>query len=511
MTTDFTPWSTAAPLFVTEAPPWVPAEHQARVRAYDLYERMYWNEQRTFRLSARGTNTMPIYIPNPRIIIDTVNRYVAKGVGYAAMVEPNPLEGEQVGTEAEATLATQWFGRLFRRERFYSNFAANKLAGLQRGDSVWHVFANPLKPEGRRLSVKTVDPRSYFPLYDDPTDPESLRVVFLADIVHLGDKDYVRRLMYRRVLNDDGTGVVERSLAFFKTEPEAWYDSEAIPEAVPDVQVLPLETLDPRIQAIPVYHVPNNPMQNAQFGSSELRGLERVVAAVNQSISDEELVLALEGLGVYATDAGPPVDEEGNETNWLFGPGRVLELNDPAARFMRVNGVSTVGPFQDHIKYLERKGEEATGVNDVAKGTVEVSVAESGVALALRLAPLFARADYSESFFTDTMTNMWFDIQTGFLPVYEGPEFPGVVIQPTYQDRLPMNRAQRFNELIQGHTAGIFTTAYVLLELQKLGYEFPDGAEAMAAQALAEAQARTDAQVPTEPETPTLEPEEQPA
>jgi hypothetical protein len=491
----FTPWSSAKPLAQGAAPSWLPAADADRVQAYETFERMYWNERNTFKLLSRGTNEQPIYIPNPRIIVDTVARYVAKQLGFVAQPmeipgqpAPAPAAGGQAGAQTEATVATQWFRALFNREVFFSNFHASKLYGIMQGDYAFHILANPLKPEGRRLTIRTVNPGNYFPIYDDQSDPESLRAVRLADVLVL-DKEYVRVQEYRKISNDDGTAQIQSSMNIFA--PDKWTEEGADPETVEGFTPVAPFLLDDRIQAIPVYHVRNNPKPNQPFGNSELRGSERLAAAVNQSISDEELVLVLEGLGVYATDAGPPEDEEGNTLNWILGPGRVVELNSPEARFMRVNGVSTVGPFQDHLKYIDGKMGDATGVNDASTGKVDVQVAESGIALALRLSPLLSRVEYYDMEITGKLTQMWFDIATGWLPVYEGADFPGVQVMPTLGSKLPVNRKEKVGELNEMLRLGVITTEYYLAEMEKLGYQFPDGIATMAAAAKAEQAERT--------------------
>jgi hypothetical protein len=352
--------------------------------------------------------------------------------------------------------------------------------------------------EGRRISVLTVNPGSYYPQYHDESDPDSLWAVVLADLTMFGGKEFVRRQVYRKVLNTDGSYTITSELGLFGTDKWQDLDPSNAPESVEGFTNVPETPLEDPIQAIPVYHIPNNPAPNQPFGNSELRGMEIMAAAVNQSISDQEITLILEGLGIYATDAGSPVDEEGNDTNWILGPGRVLELNDPQARFMRVNGVSTVGPFLDHVRYLEGKIGDATGANEAAIGHVDVSVAESGVALALRLGPLLSRAEYMETFITDVLLQMWFDLGTGFLPVYEGADLAGVSMRPTYGSKLPLNRKEKFTELVTMHQQGVITTEFFLLEAEKLGYVFPDGAAAMAKAAMAELQARTDAATPTD-------------
>lgn len=489
-------WATASPLFRGTAPAWVPAEHQERVRAYDLYDDMYWNVKDTFRLSLRGTDESgivgPIYVPNPKVIVGTVARYLAKGLSFAAT--PRLVPGEEPAPEAEEnTLAQQHFQALFDREMFFSQFSMSKVSGITRGDYLFHVLGDPNKADGRKLTIRSVHPGNYFPVYADITDPESLQAAYLAELVTTPTGDqFVRRQRYTRTRNPDGTASITTELALFKTDewfPVAGKD-EPEPVQVEGFTVIPPTPLDDRIQAIPLYHIQHNPEPNRLFGNSELRGLERVVAAVNQSITDEELTLVLEGLGVYATDAGPPTDDEGNEVPWRLGPGRVLEMQSPGGKFVRVNGVSSVGPFLDHIAYMEGKVEEATGVNDAAKGKVDVSVAESGIALALRLAPLLARVELDETYVTGKLTQMWYDLANGWLPAYESVDFPTTEIRPTLGEKLPVNREKKIAEIFQLVEAKLVSKKWARAKLAEFGYEI---AEDMDAEINAETSAEVEA------------------
>jgi hypothetical protein len=57
--------------------------------------------------------------------------------------------------------------------------------------------------------------------------------------------------------------------------------------------VQPLRTLPQPIDQLPIYWIQNRQQTGTPYGSSELRGLERVILALNQTISDEEMALAL--------------------------------------------------------------------------------------------------------------------------------------------------------------------------------------------------------------------------
>jgi hypothetical protein len=110
----------------------------------------------------------------------------------------------------------------------------------------------------------------------------------------------------------------------------------------------------------------------------------------------------------------------------------------------------------------------------VSKGRVDVQVAESGIALYMELAPLLSRVGEKEQVVTDVMSNLTFDLSKFFV-AYEGGAFSGLLETrwiPQYGEKIPLNRKQRFDELMKLHAAGILPGSYVRSELRKMGYEF---------------------------------------
>src|SRR5690606_37483404 len=107
--------------------------------------------------------------------------------------------------------------------------------------------------------------------------------------------------------------------------------------------------------------------------SSELKGVEALMGSINQTITDEEVALALQGLGVYATDAPPP-SVNGVEQDWVIAPANVLEVPN-GSWFKRIEGLSSVTPTLDHINFLTDALFEGTGT--FRTGHVDVQVAES--------------------------------------------------------------------------------------------------------------------------------------
>ena len=427
--TTFTPYSTVRP-FIGTLPTWMSELDQERIAAYQKYEEMYWNVPDTWKLVARGSENKPIYVPTPKIIVNTMNRWVGTNLSWVV----DPAFGQQSDRDA----ATAQFTRLFRRERFLSKYNGNKRSGLTKGDWLFHVVGDSTKPAGSRLSIYTVDPAAYFPVYDDDNLERRIRVHLAEPFIGLPGTRYSGRNLIKRLTyeyNDEGFVVASEALF----EVDKWFKEGGQPlKVLMEKKTLPFKVF-------PVYHIPNREEPNNPFGSSELRGAEMLQRAVNQTVSDEDLALALEGLGVYWTPSGKPIDDEGNETDWQLGPGRVVEN---VQGFNRANGVGSVTPMQDHIKFLVDMLRESADVTDAASGKVDVQVAESGIALLLQLAPTLAVAGESDQIITDVLTQFFFDLKQ-WIRVYEGVNIDVTDVVPVFGDKLPKNTKAAVEMVVQ--------------------------------------------------------------
>lgn len=465
---DLTPYSTAKAL-MGPRDSWLGADDAERLAAYQVYESIYRNVPEAFKLVQRGSDQNPIYLPSAKTIIEAKNRYLAKRWTYA--LDPGK------GTDQEREILNFALQNLFRRERIWSKFSTQKRWGLVRGDSVWHIVADPEKPEGRRISVYEVDPASYFPISDD-WNPDKIYGVHLVDpVMNAAGKTVIKRQTYRKT----ETGTITYECSWWETG--AWDDRDPdnklkpiASKDMPEGQVaVPEEELDSRITAIPVYHIKNSRTPNTPFGTSDLAGLETIIAGVNQRMSDQDLALALEGLGLYWTNSGPPVDEDGNETNWRMGPGWVVEI-DPDSTFGRVTGVSSVDASLAHINKLEQAMREASSVPDIAIGSVDVQTAESGIALAFKMGPILAENEEKEQEILAVTDNLLYDLTTMWFPVYEALENAARPVS-IVDDPLPTNRKAVLEEITTMLTAEppLISAEYARTLIQeKLGYDFPD-------------------------------------
>ena len=457
-------YSTVNPLSAV-LPTWVVAEEdRQRIAAYARYEDMYWNDPDGYSLIQRGSEGGKLYIPSAMTIIESVNRYLAKGWTFA----PDPL----LGSPQDRELLSAWMTRLFRREKVWSKFLTQKRYGLIRGDAVWYLVGDPTKPQGRRLRVLEVDPASYFPI-KDPADEERVVGVHLVEQTLAMDEKTViiKRQTYRKLDN----GQVSYDLSWWQLG--AWDDRNQEPKDLKPADQPPSPpvayVLPPAITSLPVYHVQNQRVPGATFGSSEMRGMETLAAAVSQAVSDEDLALALAGLGLYVTTSGPPVDEDGNETDWVIGPGRVAEIDEDST-WERVKGIDDVTPSLDHTRFIESKMREARGIPDVAIGNVDVQVAESGIALALKMAPILSANAEKEVEMLGTYDQLLYDLATMWFPAYEGIGFNGAVPVSVVSDPLPVNRAAIITEITTLVEKGLITLEYARQMLSdQLGMEFP--------------------------------------
>ena len=465
---DVTPYASAMQFVAGTKPTWLDTYNGERHAAYGLYEDMYWNNPNSYRLLLRGTDDKPIYIPTARKIVNVMSRYVARG--FKVNIDLGPE-----GSDDELETAIFTFGEFFKRERFMSKFASQKRYGLMRGDWAFFIYADPDKPEGSRISIKGIDPRLIFPIHDD-IDPDRVIGYDMIEQIKVGDKEYIKRQRWVKQDHEDhpsfGAPPKPEGYPIYYIseilEVENWQDPEKVKVFKTELSAL----FPDEITQLPIYHIRNNDEEGNPFGSSELRGLEQIIAGVNQAVSDEDIALAMAGLGLYATDSGAPVDEEGEETDWLLGPKRVVEVGE-GRKFERVSGVASVEPSQTHIGYLEDKLDENFGISDVATGQMDVTVAESGIALALRMGPIIDAAEEKDLHIKDVLNQMFYDLKSWF-KVYEGIDMTNIVIEAFFGEKLPTNRKDIFTELQDLYTNGIITVEYYIDQLQeKLGYKFP--------------------------------------
>lgn len=451
------------------------AEDVARLQSYGFYENAYWNMPDTFKVMQRGFDAAPIYLPSPRKMIEAVNRFYANKFNYLI-------------TKDEGTTYADLIFSLFKREKFFTKFSTQKRYGLIRGDALWHLVGDDTKPPGERLSMYELSPGNYFPIMDG----EKRVGCYLVDIITdpldpNGTKQVARVQTYRKEEN----GGISSKLEYY--EPNAWDARNLKPKDIKLIRtVTPQFSLPPEITSLPVYDVPNTRIPGpSPFSYSEILGIERVFAAVNQSISDEELSLAMAGLGIFWTNAGPPRDpQSGAIVPWDIGPARMIEVA-AGSSVGRLDGISSVAPMIDHMKFMLGEVQSGLSIPDVAAGRVEVTVAESGISLQLQLSPLIAHTQEKEGGLIETYDQMFYDLLHGWLPAYEGtsPDTETTMVSVT-DDPMPRNRKADIDELIALKNAGVLSAEDVReILIARHGYQISASVDRLISEASARASA----------------------
>lgn len=467
-TTVSTPYASAIPFIVSELPGWLDEYNAQRLASYNLYDDLYANVPDTNIALLRGSDEKPIFIPTAKRLINTLARYVGKGWGYVV----DPKLGS--GTDQEKLKAA--LESLWRRERIASQFSSGKREWLRRGDWVWYISASETKPEGKRITVRTIDPRTYFPITDD-ADLDHLLGAELIEETMVGDTAAVKVQTWLKPQHIDSLAFSEADV-YDGTEPitymcyiydlKDWNDEEKrkVLEEVTAPELLE------GILSLPLYHIKNQPTSGDPFGTSEFQGLESIIAGINQAITDEDLSLSMAGLGQFVTDSGAPVDPETKKpVNWQMGPASVTEIGT-GKKFERLAGITSITPVQDHVSYLEENVYGTSGVNDIALGRGSVQL--SGIAMAIKMQPLFDAADDRDLQINDITTQMIYDLITMWFPTFEALSFGEAMAISTAKtgDRLPFDREARWKELSEGYTAGIFPLEFVHSELvNKFGFD----------------------------------------
>lgn len=462
-----TPYSTAVP-FIETFPSWLNAYDARRLASYKLYDDIYHGTPEAFKLMIRGSEDKPIYIPSAKQIINTMSRYTGRGWGFS--VDPT------FGSESEQIAAITAFGDLFNRERMLPKFSSAKKFGLIRGDWAFLILADPNKPEGRRISIRSLDPSIIFPIWDANDDEHQTGVDLVEQFTTADNKTFLKRQRWIKGTHPDHPafetpGQWEAPIQY-QSEDLELKDWEINPK-VAQVRVPPT-MLDPRITALPVYRLRNNEEPGNPWGSSELRGMERLIAGINQAISDEDIALAMAGLGLYATNGGAPVNDDNEEVDWDLGPGKVVETGGDR-EFKRISGVASVEPVMQHLDYLHAQMMRSSGISEVALGQVDVQSAESGIALALRMAPLLDASAEKDLEIEAVMDQMLFDLRSWF-DVYEGVNLVNTSVVSAFGEKLPQNREKDFTELLELLNNNLVTKKFALDTLsEKFGYDFPPG------------------------------------
>ena len=377
------------------------------------------------------------------------------------------------------------------REEFYSRFHIAKHGGCIRGDFCFHMTADPNKPAGKRISLNSVHPGKVVRKFDDDNGDHVTEAWICEPYTDPDNEEQnlVRRLHYWYEEGSVSTNTgdpdepvppdlelaQEGQMRYVWSEEEIlvndntlWSDDEDVYQVLNSPGRLPEE-----INHIPIFWFKNIAMDGQPYGSSDLRGLERLFRGVSQQVTDLNIAMALDGLGQYVTDAPPPANPDGSESTWTIEPGQVQQVPN-GNFFKRVEGVGSVQPMLDTIGYAENQINQAAGLSAVSMGDVPPATANDPMALAINFMPTLSKIQERDNIGVAKVKHIFW-MWTLFREAYENKTWPAKLkILVQIGEKLPQDRTARVNELNNMLDRDIISRAYYRQEMTLLGYEFPD-------------------------------------
>lgn len=482
-------------------------DDQLRIKSYELYGDMYHNRPDHIRVTLRGedSDSVEIYMPSAKKCVEAVNRFLAVDLDY--QIDPD------YGDYNAQSAVEDGMSRLFKEQDIRIKFDNMKRYLLIKGDALLHIRALPWERPGKRIQVDELLPENYFPIENPITG--TLLGCHIVDVIRnprnsartKGESDewLVRRQTYRMITDDNGLPQADATGSVVTSELSLWkinrWDDRITDPDLYQIEVVQEESvLPPFIKQIPVYHWKNSPPPNSTFGLSELSGVESIINAINQSATDEDLTLITQGLGVYWTDASPPIDDNGDEVEWEIGPGSVVQIG-AGGNFGRVTGVSSVAPYHEHIKLLDEHMQQAIGVPDIAIGMVDVATAESGIALQLKFGPLLAKCKEKERAIKDTTDAFLYDL-ISWMVQYEGivATAQDCYVTAVFADPMPRNKTEELANVLSiwAQVPGVLPISWLYEQLNEImGYELDETSDFE--QALQDAKRVSESTMPADP------------
>ena len=496
----------------------IPQGDKRRVQAYWTYENLYDNLPEAVVAVLRdisGDEKSRRMIPAARTLIEATNRYLGVDPALIVPAAGQLPPGVTPPTDEVVTAAIGYLNAFFAREQVVAKLLSLKRWMLIHGDRLLHITADPTKAEGTRVSLHEISAESYFPIHDR-MDSERVSGCYLVNVIEVDGDEIVQRLEYQKIRTPDDqakygapVGSVWTRLSFW--EVDGWDDRDEMgmtPEDLKPAETVPAwagseeaklllagMVMPAQITTIPVYHYRNGRRGSSAFGVSEIQGVESLIAGISQTATDEDLTVVLQGVGVYWTTSGKPRNDAGQEVDWEISPAAMLELEQGTA-VGRLQGATDIQSLLQHKAMMEQAARDGIGTPDIAIGAFLPgnSAAESGVALAIRFAPVLAKNAEKELELTGVTNQLLFDLINGWFPAYEGMQWPGVIIQLGFSDPLPVDRTATMEEIIAMVTAKIISLEVARkLIAEKLGYQFPDD---MDTQVTTEAASLVDATAP---------------
>lgn len=400
-----------------------------RIQDYNKYLQYYKNQVET-----ENENEFPLKINYTRQICDQHNSYLwgqwkRQVINFRVL----PL-GEDEAAKAKAQAIEERLYECWRLSNLNRTLYDAGMNGAILGDAVLKVRWDI---ERQRTVVDCVDPYCFYPRWLS-SDQRTLKRVTIAYFIDRRDalEEYGTAGNPKWVGNYKGNQALYREV-WTPQEKQIWID---------DVLLAPLSGENP-YGFIPFVHIPNLPVANEFWGTSDIADSLTLNDEVNRKMADQGDII-----NYYAHPIIIAVNPSGDVTDLEVGPDKVWEAKDVGQRkadykFLEWSGDQPA--VKEHMDRLFQVLQDTSGLPDVAYGRFK-GTQQSGLALQIEMLPVTQRASWKRLVWDDGLKRvnrmlLALEAKFGGLDVTGagGRTYEGI---PVWAPILPRDRSALINE-----------------------------------------------------------------
>ncbi|MFE3196788.1 hypothetical protein [Embleya sp. NPDC059237] len=495
--------------------------------AYKLYAAYDHNQAGQLTAVNNETPTDRREFGDAGMLIDTALAYL---LGPTQEIVVAGAEAEGSPAAAVQAALREWAGRELLSQRIQD--AERKAVAL--GDGVYRLAWDPARG---RVTVRTVDPGFYFPVFDDDADPADYptRVHLAWEIPedpHTGTRARVRRITYelgairpathstvdggesplREIVVDDqgavvapgdtadpDTGLITRAypwaptirthLTCHLTDAEWFLDDLRTHH---DIDHLPLDKarfrirsdgevlagLDLRCDFIPIVHITNSIPGEDHWGVSTLARPTQLLDEIAGTDTDSSSASATTGSPILAlAGATTRIDRAtGRPETLTVTPGAVYNLGE-TGRLDVVDTSNQLSELRTHVFDLRQRLASITRIPGAAMGTVDATRIPSGYLLDVSLRPLDALVSSMRLARTHKYSLLFRFVQRLHQAGHAWPAGETLHAELRFGPHTPTDKAAILDQVCLGVQANVLSLETGLRMLQAAGFPIDDVAE----------------------------------
>lgn len=395
---------------------WVPEDHRDRLRQYEVFRALSENRFGALLKNPEAAKKLRGY-GDYALIVETSRDAV---IGDRIEIEvPGSSDEKNTGAIARKKFLDEWA----RKERWASKVFRAETDAAAVGDCVYE-----LRPDGQRLRLRTHDPESFFPVWEN-ADGDFHQAYLAWEELNTGQYLETEPANLTDVRNKDGEVVlyrrhyevitraqaVERKVKLAGAETRksicvvsaGWYRIEVKgQQKAPGFKFLallgsellddgtPIIDLDTGFDTVPLFYVPNREATAQPWGLPEGESVLQLLLDASQDQADlkdntfhNAFPVMYDEMDTVAPTPRPGANQPATPSSEKYRPGTIYNR-----RKLGVVDLSNGNKILiEHEDYLISKALCNSRTTMIAAGKMEVGEIPSGIALMIALLPLLAK------------------------------------------------------------------------------------------------------------------------